>query len=150
MDTTYDAYGNQQWAEGYPLKAYAEAADISEAGPRYGDVYATGNANIQQGDKYYNSRETYQPDGAQLQAILDVFLQEVDDDIRKDLFKMKNVEELYESLEEIQRSQAKVNDLRSMVRMEPFIVCLMQYHKAIECLPNANSEILAAIWVCNF
>jgi len=140
------------YGSGHQKGAYSHADTTSSlsVGLQYGPVSVSDNAILHQGDKYYISRETYRPNGAHLQSILDIFMQGVGSGIEKELVEVKNVDGLHESLREIQREQAKEKALRSMVRIEAFIECLHQYDNTIRKLEQVSSDVLASLWVCVF
>ena len=140
----YDS-GHQKGA-----RSHADNTASPSGGLRYGPVNLSDNSILHQGDKYYSSRETYRPNGAHLQSILDIFMQGVNNGIEKELGEVMDVDGLHESLQMIQREQAKEKTLRSMVRIEAFIECLHQYHNTIQKLEQVSSEVLASVWVCLF
>lgn len=56
-------------------------------------------------------------------------------------------EDVWDSIEVLQKEQASRNALRNMARIEPFISGMAQYAQVIEVFVQVKPDIMALIWV---
>ena len=66
-----------------------------------------------------------------------------------DDFKLSSLEDVYDTIHDIQEKQKADNRLRNLTRIRVFLEGMQEYGKVIEVFLNA-SDILAFVWVRQF
>ncbi len=64
----------------------------------------------------------------------------------KEDFQLATLEDVYDTINEIQVKQAEENRMRNLARVRGFLEAMQEYGKVIEVFLNA-SDVLAFVWV---
>ncbi|KAF8535977.1 hypothetical protein BDD12DRAFT_750061 [Trichophaea hybrida] len=65
---------------------------------------------------------------------------------RDQILQVKNVDDVYDETDRLQKKQAKSRTLRYLGKIKPFLDCLQQYSEVVETFVTVNPATLALIW----
>ncbi|KAF8243892.1 hypothetical protein K440DRAFT_560364 [Wilcoxina mikolae CBS 423.85] len=65
---------------------------------------------------------------------------------RDQILQVKNIDDVYDETDRLQKEQAKSRSLRYLGKIKPFLDCLQQYSEVVETFVTVNPGILALIW----